>query len=251
MHRKSSPLAWPIVAGDIVQIGPPQRKEKLPGYKFSARKGADTADIYIYGIIGDVWFGEGVMAKDIAADLKGFASAKTINVRINSDGGSVFEAKAIYSLLRDHGARIVVHVDSIAASAASFIAMAGDEINIAEGAFFMIHNVRGGAWGLADEIRRYADTMDVINDSMIDAYAARTGNSRDKLKAWLDAETYFTAKEAKEHGFADEIVENLKVAACLSVLSAQSPKLPQALMPRAAAARAQLAAMKALLTPAN
>lgn len=211
------------------------------GYKVVAR-GSDRAEIYLYGIIGIDWFGEGVSAKTFADDLKKLGKVKTIDLRINSEGGSVFDGKAIYTLLNDHPARIVTHVDGLAASAASFVAMAGDEIKIAEGAFVMVHNAWTWAVGGADDMRRTADLLETVNSTIIDVYAARTKMAPAKIKELMDAETWMTGKEAVANGFADSIVENLKVAA--QVKRPENFKhLPSALLPRRAAATARLAAL--------
>src|SRR6185369_10879333 len=127
--------------------------QKDSGYRMLA-KGKDNAEIYLYGVIGGDWFGEGVTAKQFADDLKKLGNVKTIDLRINSEGGSVFDGKAMYSLLNEHPAKVVTHIDGLAASAASFLAMAGDEIEIAEGAFVMIHNAYTIAMGDARELRR-------------------------------------------------------------------------------------------------
>ncbi len=102
------------------------------GYRV-VNRGKDSAEIYLYGAIGGDWMGEGITAKQFADDLKALGPVKKIDLRINSEGGSVFDGKAMYSLLNAHSANITVHVDGLAASAASFIAMAGDTIEIAEG----------------------------------------------------------------------------------------------------------------------
>jgi ATP-dependent Clp protease protease subunit len=222
--------------GDVVKF-PAQ-----PGYKIVAR-GSDAAELYLYGVIGGDFFGEGVTAKQVADDLKAFTKVKTIHLRINSEGGSVFEGKAIYSLLTQHPARVVAHIDGLAASAASFIAMAADEINIAEGAFVMIHNAHGVCMGGADDMRSYANLLDAVNETIREVYVARTKQSAKDIAAWMDAETWMAGKEAVANGFADTVVESLKIAAQVSDPS-KYKHLPAALMPRRAAAVAQLAALK-------
>jgi ATP-dependent Clp protease protease subunit len=128
----------------------------------------------------------------------------------------VFDGKAMYSLLNEHKAKIIVHIDGLAASAASFLAMAGDEIEIAEGGFVMIHNAYTIAMGDARELRRSAEMLDTVNNTIIDVYAARTKGDRKKITQMMDDETWMTGAEAVENGFADRMVENLKVAACVS-----------------------------------
>lgn len=185
------------------------------GYRVINR-GSERAEIYLYGIIGADWFGDGVTAKKFADDLKALGNVKTIDLRINSEGGSVFDGKAMYSLLIEHKAKVITHIDGLAASAASFIAMAGDEIHIAEGGFVMIHNAWMFSMGDAKEMRRTADLLDTVNGTILDVYAARTKGDKNKIAKMMDDETWMTAAEAVKNGFADKMVENMKVAACVS-----------------------------------
>jgi ATP-dependent protease ClpP protease subunit len=222
---------------------------KPAGYKVVA-KGNDSAEIYVYGPIGQDWFGDGVSAKQFADDLKALGKVKTIDLRINSEGGSVFDGKAMYSLLNENPAKIIVHIDGLAASAASFLAMAGDEIEIAEGAFVMIHNAYMIAMGDARAMRQAADMLDTVNNTIIDVYAARTKGKRKDITDMMDAETWMTGAEAVANGFADRMVENLKVAACVKNPKALDAfkKIPASLKPngrRAAAAFARIDALKA------
>lgn len=172
----------------------------------------DSADISIYDEIG-FW---GVTAKDFITDLKKI-DAKNLTVYINSPGGSVFDGLAIYNALRQHPSNVTVRVMGVAASAASFIAMAGDKIVMPENAFLMVHNPMGGVFGNAQEMREWADTLDKIAASLVGIYVARTGKSEDEIKALLDAETWLTASEAVEMGFADEMEAEMKIAASFNV----------------------------------
>jgi ATP-dependent Clp protease protease subunit len=218
------------------------KKPQPSGYRVVAR-GADRAEIYLYGVIGADWFGEGITAKKFADDLKSLGNVKTIDLRINSEGGSVFDGKAMYSLLVEHKAKIVTHIDGLAASAASFIAMAGDEIEIAEGGFVMIHNAWTMAVGDSHEMRRTADLLDTVNSTILDVYVARTKGDKGALAKMMDDETWLTADEAVKQGFATKMVGNLKVAASVSNPS-RFKKLPTALLPKRAAAAAQIAALR-------
>jgi ATP-dependent protease ClpP protease subunit len=212
------------------------------GYRMAAK--GDRGEIYLYGAIGGDFFGGGVSAKQFADDLKAMKSVKTIDLRINSEGGDVFDGKTMYSLLRDHGAKIVVHVDGLAASAASFVAMAGDEIMIAEGAFIMIHNPWTVAVGNAADLRQTADLLDTVGQTIADVYAARTKQPMAKITQWLADETWMTADESVKNGFADTMVANLKVAASVREPS-RYKHLPSALFPKRAAALAKIEDMKA------
>lgn len=185
---------------------------KKSWYSVNAKAGQTAAEISIFDEIG-FW---GVTASSFIADLKKI-DAKELTVLVNSPGGSVFDGLAIYNALRQHPANVTVKVMGVAASAASFIAMAGDKIVMPENAFMMVHNPMGGVFGNADEMREWADTLDKIAASLVGIYVARTGKSEDEVKALLDAETWLTANEAVELGFADEVLPEMKVAASFDV----------------------------------
>jgi ATP-dependent Clp protease protease subunit len=181
------------------------------GYSMKAR--AEEAEVFIYEDIGESWFG-GVSAKQFTTDLKALGvGVKTINLHLNCYGGEVFDAVAIYRQLVDHPARVVTHIDGVAASSGATIAMAGDEIRITEAGFLMIHNASGGMFGEAKEMRQLADLLDTISATIGDVYAGRTGNTAEQIAAWMGATTWMTAAEAVERKFADQVVENLRVAA--------------------------------------
>lgn len=213
---------------------------KAPLPKVAAK--GDRGEVYLYGVIGADWFGDGISAKQFADELKKLDNAKTIDVRINSEGGDVFAGKAMYSLLAAHKAHVVVHIDGIAASAASFIAMAGNEIEIAEGAFVMIHDAYGATRGRAKDMRAFADLLDATNSSIVDVYVARTKNTADKVKKWMADETWFSGKDALKNGFADSMVENMKVAASIGDPT-MFKNLPAALRPNRVKADGVLARM--------
>jgi ATP-dependent Clp protease protease subunit len=181
------------------------------GYSIRARGNA-SADIFIYEDVGEGFFG-GVSAKQFSTDLKGLGQVETINLHLNSYGGEVFDGLAIYRQLVDHPARVITHIDGLAASIASVIAMAGNEIRIAESGFVMIHNALALALGDAAEMRRMADLLETTTGSIADVYASRTGLERTELLGMMDAETWLTGPEAVDKGFANETVANLKVTA--------------------------------------
>ncbi|MEI9804084.1 MAG: head maturation protease, ClpP-related [Pseudolabrys sp.] len=226
---------------NIIRLPKGKQAPKASGYRIIARAD-ETAELYIYGAIGGDWFGEGITAKQVADDLKALGKVKSIDVRINSEGGNVFDGKAIYSLLVENKADINVKIDGLAASAASFIAMAGNKIEIAEGAFVMIHDAYGVSFGRAEDMRKYADLLDTVNETIREVYSARTKQTDKQINTWMKDETWFTAKEAVANGFADKMTENLKVAASVSHPN-RFKKLPSALLPRRAAAQAQIAAL--------
>lgn len=174
-------------------------------------EGTDTLEIDIYDYVGRgaEWSG-GASAKGVRAKLKDAKDAKEIRLRINSSGGEVIDGYAIYNLLNEHPAKVVAHVDALAASIASIILMAADEIHVANNAFIMIHNPWGYGMGEADDLRSQADVLDKMRDQLADIYVERTGQSRAKILKMMADETYLTASEAKALGFADFVKPSKK-----------------------------------------
>ena len=170
-----------------------------------AIKASDENDntIGIYDPIGyDYWDDSGVTAKRISAALRSLDGADVV-VNINSPGGDVFEGLAIYNLLREYKGHVTVRVLGVAASAASFIAMAADEIQIARAGFFMIHNAWTGLWGNRNDLRETADFLEQIDDTIADIYHVRSGLSMDELKADMDKERWINGRDAIDSGLAD------------------------------------------------
>lgn len=180
-------------------------------------KANDTAEISIFDEIG-FW---GVTAQQFAKDLKALGNnLKQINLHIHSPGGDVFDGIAIYNLLKNHPANKTVYIDGLAASMASVIAMAGDEIIMPENAMMMIHKPWGIQGGDADDMRKYADLLDKVESTLIMAYVAKTGKSETDLAEMLKVETWLTGKECVELGFADKLADPL-----VAMASIQSKKL--------------------------
>ncbi|HHW2999010.1 ClpP-like prohead protease/major capsid protein fusion protein [Pseudomonas aeruginosa] len=171
-----------------------------------------VAEILLYDEIG-VW---GITAQQFARELKALGDLSLISLRIHSPGGDVFEGTAIYNLLKNHPARVEAHVDGLAASMASVIAMAADTIYMPENAMMMVHRPWGIQGGEADDMRRYADLLEKIEGTMVAAYMAKTGKSEEDIKALLKAETWMDGREAVEAGFADQLTEPLAAAAQLT-----------------------------------
>lgn len=185
---------------------------KNTGYIMKIVAAVQEAEIWLYDEIGEGWFG-GVSAKRFGEDLKALGRVEHITLRLNSPGGDVFDGLAIYNILKQHRARVTVQVDGLAASIASLIAMAGDEIRMAANSFMMIHKAWGMAIGNADDMQAMADTLGKVDGSLLDTYARRTSLATEELEAMLAAETWMTAAEAVEKGFADQVTEELKLAA--------------------------------------
>jgi ATP-dependent Clp endopeptidase proteolytic subunit ClpP len=183
-------------------------------WAFDIRAQADGAsvDLSIYDIVGDPW-GDAPTAKQVLDTLAANRGAKDINLRINSMGGVVFEGFAMYALLAEHPAKVHVSIDGIAASIASVIAMAGDDITMADNAMMMMHDPMGGALGQASDLRKMADVLDQIRNQIANVYAARSGKPVADVLAAMDAETWMTAEEALGNGYATRVVPAKKVAA--------------------------------------
>lgn len=216
MHKKNATLMNPKAAA----------VQALSASWYSIKaKAAGSAEIWLYDEIGR-W---GISAKQFAQELKALGDIKHIDLRIHSPGGDVFEGLAIYNLLKNHPAKVTTHIDGLAASMGSVIAMAGDIINMPENAMMMIHKPWGIQGGDADDMRKYAELMDKLETSMIGAYR-RTGLSDDELKALLKQETWYTGAEAVAAGFADNVTQAVEAAALLK----STPEYEN--MPKAAAA---------------
>lgn len=175
-------------------------------------KGTGHAEILMYEEIG----GWGISAQRFARDLKALGDISRIDLRIHSPGGDVFEGMAIYNLLDSHPATVDVYIDGLAASMASVIAMAGDTIYMPENAMMMVHKPWGIQGGDADEMRRYADLLDKVEDNLVSAYVKKTGKTADEIKALLKEETWMGGREAVAAGFADKTTESLTAAAHLT-----------------------------------
>lgn len=177
-------------------------------WKMEYEPKTDTLELRIYSTVeSDSWWKESeTSAKHFSDMLKEYENAKEIKIYINSLGGSVMEGIAIYNQLKRHNAHKTVYIDGFACSIASVIAMAGDTVIMPKNTCMMIHNVWIVAMGNAKELRKAADDLDVINSAAIQAYLDRAGDklTREKLTEMLDAETYLTAEQCIEYGFADK-----------------------------------------------
>jgi ATP-dependent Clp protease protease subunit len=160
----------------------------------------DAPEILVYGEIGFE-----VSGSAFVRELQSLANEPEVHVRINSPGGNLFEGLVIANAIKAFRGRLVTHIDAMAASAASLIAIAGQEVRMADNAFFMIHEPFTFGIGTADDFRSLADTLDKMGASFITQYMNRSGQNEETVKAWLKAETWFNAAEALEEGFIDEL----------------------------------------------
>jgi ATP-dependent Clp endopeptidase proteolytic subunit ClpP len=168
-----------------------------------------AADISIYDEIG-MW---GVSASAFMRDLKSMGELDEINLSIHSPGGDVLDGWAIYNALKNNKAKVTARVEGLAASMASVILMAADEIEIPENAYVMIHNPWGVAIGDAEELRDTAELLDKLGNGLVNAYASRTGNDEDEIREMMSAETWMDGKEAVERGFADTLLNGVALSA--------------------------------------
>lgn len=171
-----------------------------------AKDGDEENSISIFGAIGEDFFGEGVTAKRIAGALRAIGAGKDIVVNINSPGGNVFEGIAIYNLLREHKGKVTIKVLGVAASAASFIAMAGDTVQVAKSGFIMIHNVYVAAIGDKHDMREVADTLETFDKVLVDIYQDRSNLDAKTISKMMDKETWIDGIKAVEDGFADSLL---------------------------------------------
>ena len=185
---------------------------------FSVRaESDDVVEILIYEMIGfDFWTGGGITAQNFVKELNEISASK-IRIRINSEGGDAFEGLAIFNALRRHEAHIETHIDGLAASAAATIAMAGDEIFIAENAFLMIHRSWTLAAGNAEDMIEVAEILQKLDENVARDFAARSGKKVADVLQLMSAETWFNSNEALSEGFVDEITASREIESSLDL----------------------------------
>lgn len=184
---------------------------------WNMKRANKTGEIYIYGdIVSYKWDDSDVTAKSFKDDLDALGDIDTLNIYINSAGGSVFQGQAIYSILKRHKAHKNVYIDGIAASIASVIAMAGDAIFMPKNAMVMIHRPWTIAIGNVDDMLAAAEALEKIGIAIKATYMERFKESEDKLQELLDAETWLTADECLEYGLCDEVTGEKQIAASLN-----------------------------------
>ena len=167
-------------------------------------RNAAEASLYIYDVIDPYW---GVSAVQVIDAVTQAGDADVLHVYINSPGGDVFEGRAIMAALSRFQGKTIAHIDSLCASAATGIALACNEVEMSDGAFFMIHNASCIAWGDKADLRETADLLQKVEGSIIADYVAKTGKTDAEIVAWMDAETWFSAAEALENGFIDRTAQ--------------------------------------------
>lgn len=169
------------------------------------------AELLLYGDISDqTWWGDEVTPKKFAEDLAALGSVNEIVVRINSGGGDPFAAQAIGNQLEQHSAYVEARIDGLCASAATIVACHCNKVVAANDSTYMAHPVRVGMHGYVDakQLEGLQDAIRVIRENIVDLYAKKTGRDKDEVAKWMDDTSWWTAKEAKEHGFVDELVDD-------------------------------------------
>ena len=187
-------------------------------YDFRAQ--AKGAEIVIYDEIGAF----GIPAKAFLDELKALGPVAELTVRINSPGGSVFDGVAIYNALKRHDAAITVWIDGIAASIASMIAMAGDEVVMPENAMLVLHDPSGLVAGTAADMRAMAEALDRMKAGMVAAYRDKSGRDDAEIEALMAAETWLSAQEAVALGLADRVEQPVRMAAHFDLSRFRNPR---------------------------
>lgn len=193
-------------------------------YSIEARGG--IGEVFLFDEIGAF----GVSAKQFVEDLKKLSNVAQIRLRINSIGGSVFDGAAMYNAIRQHKAHVTASIEGIAASMASVVAMAADRVEMAANGLLMIHNPHGMTMGDANAHRKTADALDKASQTLVNAYVVKTGKDADAIAAMMDDETWFTAEEALEHGFVDEVTGAVEAAASLDLSGLNPPDWVRAIL---------------------
>jgi len=174
-------------------------------FKITARD--DAAEVSIFGDIGSSWWGDSVTLADFKAEFDKIRNKDEIRVLLNSPGGDVMDGMGIYNLLSGVRQKVTVEVLGMAASIASIIALAGRELVMGEGSFYMIHNPITFAVGGSGDLRKAADLLDTVRGQMVGIYAQHTAMTPEEIEAAMDGETWYTADQAVEAGFASGVVD--------------------------------------------
>jgi len=186
---------------------------KSPWFTIINKANAKTksAEVLLYGEIGGGWYGEGVEAKAFAKEFDAIDKEADITLRIHSPGGSVFDGLAIYNIVDKRRDKVTAHVDGLAASAASFIAMAAGRVVMPKTSRLMIHDAQGFVVGDSEDMKKTADLLDRESDRIADIYAGKTGKTRSDMRALMRASTWMDGDEALASGFADEVTDKASV----------------------------------------
>lgn len=173
------------------------------GRKLTVNNEGDTSHVYMYDAIGGWW---GIEAESFIKTLNDISETNIV-LHINSPGGDVFDARAISTAIKQHSSNITAQIDGLCASAATYISAACNSVSMADGGFYMIHEGWTLAVGNKRDLNKTAELLQKVDDSILNDYERKTSVARDELKTWMEAETWFSAEEAKDHGFIDSIID--------------------------------------------
>ena len=176
------------------------------------------AEIFIYSDIGYELWEDKTTAQLFAEELKSLGENTSIDLHINSNGGDVFDGQAIHTLIKNHKGFVTADIDGLAASIATVIAMGADKIVMPKNAMMMIHNAWTGLYGNANDLRKMADDLDHINDTIVNTYLAKVKDKTDEttIRELMNKESWLNAEECFNLGLCDEVSEPVKMAACLT-----------------------------------
>lgn len=176
------------------------------------------AEIFIYSDIGYDWWEDKSTAQLFAEELKNLGDVSSIDLHINSNGGDVFDGQAIHTLIKNHKGFVTAYIDGLAASIATVIAMGADKVIMPKNAMMMIHNAWTGLYGNANDLRKMADDLDHINDTIVNTYLAKVKDKTDEatIRDLMNKESWLNAEECLSLGLCDEVSEPVKMAACLT-----------------------------------
>lgn len=176
------------------------------------------AEIFIYSDIGYELWEDKTTAQLFAEELKSLGENTSIDLHINSNGGDVFDGQAIHTLIKNHKGFVTAYIDGLAASIATVIAMGADKIVMPKNAMMMIHNAWTGLYGNANDLRKMADDLDHINDTIVNTYLAKVKDKADEttIRELMNKESWLNAEECFNLGLCDEVSESVKMAACLT-----------------------------------
>ncbi len=173
------------------------------GKKLVIKNEGDITHVYLYDAIGGYW---GVEAEAFVTRLNDIETAEIV-LHINSPGGDVFDARAIAVAIKQHKSKVSAQIDGLCASAATYISAACDSVSMADGGFYMIHEGWTFAMGNKKDLTKTVALLEKVDDSIVNDYQRKTGLDREQLANWMEEETWFSATEAKEHGFIDSIID--------------------------------------------
>lgn len=205
------PSTWECEMKPLLKLLASNRRAPVKRADMIRGEADRTATVFIYdAIVSDPFVAEifgGVAAEPFAKEIAAL-DVDELHVRINSPGGDVMAGRAIEAAIREHKAKTVVHIDGLAASAASFVAIAADEVVMQPGALLMVHNAWSWAIGNAADLRGTADLLEKVDNTLVRSYAEATGKDEATIRQWMDAETWFDGPEALEAGFIDGLAED-------------------------------------------